>query len=138
LQQCVEHPAQIVDLSVYTDKYPGIRRDAAQVKITHQTKKRTDMAANTFVPKGLPLLSDAALVRTMKEYGKSYAALASSVFPSAARLRRQIGLAMLAIEEELTARGIAAPAVYPDAQSNIYPGVMDQKTSTGNHVKAVA
>ena len=64
------------------------------------------MANNTFMPKGLPLLSDAALIKTMNEYGKSYSALAHSVFPSAARLRKEIGLAMLAIERELGARGI--------------------------------
>lgn len=69
------------------------------------------MATNTYVPKGLPLLCDAVLIETMKEYGKSYASLAHSVFPSAARLRCEIGLAMLAIERELIARGIPAPSM---------------------------
>lgn len=91
-----------------------------------------------FVPKGLPLLSDAALTQTMKEYGKSYAALAHSVFPSAARLRKQIGLAMLAIEEELSARGIATPAVYPNVPSLVHPGVMNQAAAGSKQIGAVA
>ncbi len=66
------------------------------------------MANNTYMPKGLPLLSDATLFKMMGEYRKSYSGLAHSVFPSAARLRKEIGLAMLAIERELDDRGISS------------------------------
>ncbi len=67
------------------------------------------MSENVFMPKGLPLLSDATLLRTLREYGRSYAALGQSVFPSTARLRRTIGLAMLSIEQELEARCVPIP-----------------------------
>ncbi|HET6566449.1 MAG TPA: hypothetical protein VFG50_00685 [Rhodothermales bacterium] len=86
------------------------------------------MASNTYVPKGLPLLCDAVLIKTMKEYGKSYASLAHSVFPSAARLRREIGLAMLAIERELDARGVPTPLMVHDSGLDI-PSTLVQESS---------
>ncbi|GEM_PF-2737722 len=86
------------------------------------------MASNMFMPKGLPLLSDAALKKTMVEYGKSYAALAHSVFPSASRLRKEIGLAMLAIEQELAARGIPAPVVDHDALMGASSALVQETT----------
>lgn len=97
------------------------------------------MASNMFMPKGLPLLSDAALIKTMMEYGKSYAALAHSVFPSAFRLRKEIGLAMLAIEQELTARGIPAPLVDQDALMGASSALIQESTEPiGKRVNAVA
>jgi hypothetical protein len=97
------------------------------------------MASNMFMPKGLPLLSDAALIKTMAEYGKSYAALAHSVFPSASRLRKEIGLAMLAIEQELEARGVPTPFVDQDVLPGTSPKLIEESTeSIARHFNAVA
>jgi hypothetical protein len=68
------------------------------------------MGDNIFMPKGLPLLSDAVLIKTSEEYRHAHALLQSSRLPLSVETRVQVGQAIEAIESELQARGVSPAA----------------------------
>jgi hypothetical protein len=65
------------------------------------------MRDNIFMPRGLPLISDASLIRTAVEFEQATSVLESSDLPASQDVQRQITSALSAIRTELDARGLS-------------------------------
>ncbi len=64
------------------------------------------MAINEYMPRGLPLLTDNVLVRTLIDYRHAYELLLRSTSEYTTAMRDQFEDAMRAIENELRVRGL--------------------------------
>ncbi len=75
------------------------------------------MHTNHFLPKGLPLLSDHVLLKTVAQYRNTYDLLSHHYTEGSRHVRTYIEEALGVLEGELEKRGVAVDKVVRDSTS---------------------